>query len=112
MIISRQSAVSAIVIDFGSHTTRAGYAGEDTPKAVVPSFYGYQDVDAPAAEGAGDGGRVRKYYVGEDGVGVWREGMEVGNVFKDGIGTSRSCSSLKRALSPPLASLCRACLAA
>lgn len=29
--------VSAIVIDLGSHTCKAGYAGEDSPKAVFPS---------------------------------------------------------------------------
>uniref|UniRef100_A0A803MIA2 Actin-related protein 4 n=1 Tax=Chenopodium quinoa TaxID=63459 RepID=A0A803MIA2_CHEQI len=29
--------VSAIVIDMGSHTCKAGYAGEDAPKAVFPS---------------------------------------------------------------------------
>lgn len=29
--------VSAIVIDLGSHTCKAGYAGEDAPKAVFPS---------------------------------------------------------------------------
>lgn len=29
--------VSAIVLDFGSHTCKAGYAGEDAPKAVFPS---------------------------------------------------------------------------
>lgn len=32
--------VGAIVIDIGSHTTRAGYAGEDTPKADFPSYTG------------------------------------------------------------------------
>lgn len=31
--------VSAIVLDIGSHTTRAGYAGEDCPKAVFPTAY-------------------------------------------------------------------------
>ncbi|CAK9147782.1 unnamed protein product [Ilex paraguariensis] len=30
--------VSAIVIDLGSHTCKAGYAGEDAPKAVFPSL--------------------------------------------------------------------------
>ncbi|RVX13966.1 Actin-related protein 4A [Vitis vinifera] len=30
--------VSAIVIDLGSHTCKAGYAGEDAPKAVFPSM--------------------------------------------------------------------------
>lgn len=29
--------VSAIVVDLGSHTCKAGYAGEDAPKAVFPS---------------------------------------------------------------------------
>lgn len=29
--------MSAIVVDLGSHTCKAGYAGEDAPKAVFPS---------------------------------------------------------------------------
>ena len=29
--------VNALVIDLGSHTVKAGYAGEDTPKALFPS---------------------------------------------------------------------------
>jgi actin-related protein len=29
--------VNAIVIDIGSSTVKAGYAGEDAPKAVYPS---------------------------------------------------------------------------
>ncbi len=32
--------VGALVIDMGSHTTRAGYAGEDMPKADFPSYAG------------------------------------------------------------------------
>lgn len=32
--------INALVLDTGSYTTRAGFAGEDTPKSVVPSFYG------------------------------------------------------------------------
>lgn len=102
--------VSAVVVDFGSHTTRAGWAGEDSPRVVTPSFYGYADVpqpsgsgstsngtatDAPAngddpMDGTGDESKVgatkRKYYFGDDGVGVWRNGMEVGNFMVDGIG--------------------------
>ncbi|ORY81735.1 actin family [Leucosporidium creatinivorum] len=31
--------VSAIVLDIGSHTTRAGYAGEDSPKTVFPTTF-------------------------------------------------------------------------
>jgi len=29
--------VSAIVLDLGSHSVKAGYAGEDQPKSVFPS---------------------------------------------------------------------------
>lgn len=93
-------------MDFGSHTTRAGYAGEDGPRVIAPSFFGYTSSDAEAsgsapAEANGDGDDPmngeskedksnvkgkRKYYFGDDGVGVWREGMEVGNFMVDGIG--------------------------
>lgn len=33
----------------------------------------------------------RKYYFGEDGVGVWRPGMEVGNFMVDGVGELPRC---------------------
>lgn len=32
--------ISAIVLDPGYSTTRVGFAGEDVPKSVVPSYYG------------------------------------------------------------------------
>ncbi|EAU34674.1 hypothetical protein ATEG_05605 [Aspergillus terreus NIH2624] len=32
--------VSAIVLDPGFSTTRAGFAGEDTPKSLIPTYYG------------------------------------------------------------------------
>ncbi|KAL9623648.1 MAG: hypothetical protein Q9160_002104 [Pyrenula sp. 1 TL-2023] len=35
--------VSAIVLDPGYNTTRAGFAGEDTPKSILPTYYA--DVD-------------------------------------------------------------------
>ncbi|ORY29990.1 53 kda brg1-associated factor b [Naematelia encephala] len=94
--------VSALVVDFGSHTTRAGYAGEDTPRVVCPSFYGY--VDEPDASASGTNGedvpmdgaaetngggsvkrKGRKYFVGENGPGLWRAGMEVDNFMVDGV---------------------------
>nr|ODN94874.1 brg1-associated factor b [Cryptococcus depauperatus CBS 7855] len=102
--------VSALVVDFGSHTTRAGYAGEDCPRVVCPTFYGYTNdqpstsepdaaesekqqngEDDPMSEPSPEGvepknkGSGRKYHVGEDGVSVWRPGMEVGNFMLDGI---------------------------
>ena len=32
--------ISALVLDPGYATTRAGFAGEDVPKSVIPSYYG------------------------------------------------------------------------
>lgn len=37
LFVNCADEVSAIVIDLGSHTCKAGYAGEDAPKAVFPS---------------------------------------------------------------------------
>lgn len=36
-VFSLVDEVSAIVLDLGSYTCKAGYAGEDAPKAVFPS---------------------------------------------------------------------------
>lgn len=32
--------INALVLDPGANTIRAGFAGEDVPKSVIPSFYG------------------------------------------------------------------------
>ena len=76
---------------------------------VCPSFFGYTLEPEAEAEGAQDGGGdvsmseaetaptngngetstgkkgKRKLYIGEDGVGVWRKGMEVDNMMLDGV---------------------------
>lgn len=97
--LTRVDEVSGIVVDFGSHTTRAGYAGEDCPRVVCPSAYGYID---EAANGDGDvemnggSGKKRKYYMGEDGLGVWRAGMEVGEFMTDSMGPSSTLSMLRK----------------
>ena len=39
-MISGSDEVGALVIDIGSHTVRAGYAGEETPKFDFPSHAG------------------------------------------------------------------------
>ncbi|KAF1938615.1 Actin/actin-like protein [Clathrospora elynae] len=64
--------VSAIVLDPGYSTIRAGFAGEDVPKSVCPSFYGQSDsgeyhfgenaIHAPV------GGLDIKNYWGADGI--------------------------------------------
>ncbi|KOS19594.1 Actin-related protein 4 [Escovopsis weberi] len=39
--------VSALVLDPGYCNTRAGFAGEDVPKSILPSFYGHVLDDPP-----------------------------------------------------------------
>ncbi|KAI8820591.1 actin family [Fimicolochytrium jonesii] len=69
--------VSALVFDIGSSTSKVGYAGEDTPKAVYPSWVGYPDdtgaapMDTDESNNATTGGMV-----GEDGSEVKAEGED------------------------------------
>ncbi|KAH8704719.1 chromatin remodeling and histone acetyltransferase complexes subunit putative [Talaromyces proteolyticus] len=66
--------VSAIVLDPGYSTTRAGFAGEDTPKSLVPSYYGKYIADS------------EKFLFGDDIFVTPRPGISVHNpVGRDGI---------------------------
>lgn len=63
-----------MVLDPGSNTIRAGFAGEDTPKSVVPSFYG---VDTSAGN---------KLLFGENAIHNPVPNMEIQNPFNaDGV---------------------------
>lgn len=107
--------VNAVVVDIGSCTAKAGYAGEDTPKAVFPSWVGKipgqlrEDAaggkagDAEmkdAVKEGGEGGEAaapqaetqdkrvkpkQKYHVGTSALGYRRDDMEVVSVMKDGL---------------------------
>ncbi|KAH7858898.1 hypothetical protein Vadar_029185 [Vaccinium darrowii] len=97
--------VSAIVIDLGSHTCKAGYAGEDAPKAVFPSVVGSIDqmeLDDPDNSDKNSGSipdsksvvrsfdaekskGKRKLYVGSQALGYRRDHMEVLSPIKDGV---------------------------
>ncbi|KAK8545087.1 hypothetical protein V6N12_025937 [Hibiscus sabdariffa] len=90
--------VSAIVIDLGSHTCKAGYAGEDAPKAVFPSVVGCIDqMDADddkennnseTNNRNADSNKLkgkRKLYVGSQALGFRRDHMEVVSPLKDGV---------------------------
>lgn len=87
--------VSAIVVDLGSHTCKAGYAGEDAPKAVFPSVVGsidQMDIDEPENIEKNSGSAPdpnskskRKLYVGNQALGYRRDHMEVISPIKDGI---------------------------
>lgn len=95
--------VAAIVLDLGSHTCKAGYAGEDAPKAVFPSVVGSIEqtgmADAVKVEGDLESSDAkmnvkqdsekskskRKLYVGSQALGYRRDFMEVIPALKDGI---------------------------
>ncbi|KAG6880061.1 hypothetical protein C0992_006873 [Termitomyces sp. T32_za158] len=82
--------VSALVVDIGSSSLRAGYAGDDTPKAVIPTTYGYHnagDETAMEVEGsnATQSSKALNLYIGENGPSLWRAGMEVANPIVDGL---------------------------
>lgn len=76
--------VSALVFDTGSNWTRVGIAGEDTPRAVIPTYYGAKidSEELPDADGRQSRG---KYYYGDSDVNYPRPGMEIANPMKDGI---------------------------
>ncbi|KAF7331924.1 hypothetical protein MKEN_00072700 [Mycena kentingensis (nom. inval.)] len=84
--------VGALVVDIGSSSLRAGYAGDDTPKAVIPSTYGYLQtpqeetpmVDAPDAANPFPR-KPAKMFLGQYGPSVWRDGMQVGNPMQGGL---------------------------
>ncbi|XP_022729061.1 actin-related protein 4-like [Durio zibethinus] len=90
--------VSAIVIDLGSHTCKAGYAGEDAPKAVFPSVVGSIDQmdadddndnnDSKTSNNNVDSNKPkgkRRLYVGSQALGFRRDHMEVLSPLKDGV---------------------------
>ncbi|KAI0303141.1 actin-like protein Arp4p [Russula brevipes] len=86
--------VSALVLDIGSSTLRAGYAGDDTPKAIIPTSYGFvpvtRDGDVPMSEASTEAEPASpkeesKLYLGQHGPSVWREGMQIGNPMSEGL---------------------------
>ncbi|KAJ8752123.1 hypothetical protein K2173_001798 [Erythroxylum novogranatense] len=87
--------VSAIVIDLGYHSCKAGYAGEDAPKAVFPSVVGSIDqmelddcTSNEKKDAKNDSDKHKpnlKLYVGSQSLGFRRDHMEVQSPFKDGV---------------------------
>ncbi|KAJ2325266.1 NuA4 histone acetyltransferase subunit, partial [Coemansia sp. RSA 2681] len=93
--------VNALVLDVGSTWTRAGFAGEDLPRALFPSQVGYieseksEEPEAAAADvemdddsSAAEKPRKhtqRTYFVGDTESSTWRSGMEIGGPLTDGL---------------------------
>lgn len=86
--------VSALVIDIGTSSLRAGYAGDDTPKAIISTSYGYHhafpDSDIVMSDNlenpeAAVRPKFAKIYIGQSGPSVWRDKMEIGHPLVDGL---------------------------
>ncbi|PCH41406.1 brg1-associated factor b [Wolfiporia cocos MD-104 SS10] len=98
--------VAALVLDIGTSSIRVGYAGDDTPKAIIPTTYGYTETDEPSSEPANanadgdvamaegeEGGAAGtqsakkkvKLHIGSNGPSLWRAGMKVNNPVQNGI---------------------------
>lgn len=83
--------VSALVIDIGTSSLRAGYAGDDTPKAIISTSYGYHhaspDSDVVMSDNLENLERPKfaKIYIGQSGPSVWRDKMEIGHPLVDGL---------------------------
>jgi hypothetical protein len=76
--------VAALVFDIGSQSAKAGYAGDDTPLVVVPSYVGVlpQDVIEMDGSAASRHGRFRAGYASA----LFREHMEIVEPVKGGLG--------------------------
>lgn len=84
------------MLDIGTSTIRAGYAGDDTPKAIIPTCYGHieeavEGDDVAMGEG-GEGGEAprkkTKLYIGQNGPSVWRDKMQVSHPVQGSMSTS------------------------
>ena len=86
--------VSALVIDIGTSSLRAGYAGDDTPKAIISTTYGYHPASPDSDIVMSDNlenpeatvrPKFAKIYIGQSGPSVWRDKMEIGHPLVDGL---------------------------
>jgi len=85
--------VSALVLDIGGSTTRAGYAGDDVPKAIFPTYYGYtlaesddQTMNTGPEQSEQEKKKKVNIYLGEQtGPSTWRAGMEIANPIRESL---------------------------
>jgi len=78
--------VGALVFDIGHYSIRAGYAGEDSPKAEIPSMVGV--INEPIETGMMDvdsQNQQRKFFLDTTSIHVPRKGMDMTTFLKDGM---------------------------
>lgn len=80
--------VGAVVFDIGSYSVRAGYAGEDSPKAEIPTHMSVvDDPDVPMETEDTDKGKSsgKKYFIDTMSIKVPRKGAEITTFLNDGM---------------------------
>ncbi|GLC41063.1 hypothetical protein PLESTB_000947500 [Pleodorina starrii] len=73
--------VNALVLDLGTCCCRAGYSGDDTPKAVFPTMVGVHSKAAANGKNVDEAGASRKLSVGYQALSAKQLGMEVMSPF-------------------------------
>lgn len=72
------------MLDIGASTTRAGYAGEDTPRTVFSTSYGYIPKEGAQDPITGVSLTDAQLFLG-DKINTWRPGMQATNPMRDGL---------------------------
>lgn len=76
--------VGAIVIDIGHESIRAGFAGEDTPKADIPSIIGLVG-NQIEGDNTGKENVEKKYFIDTTAISAARRDMELTSFLNDGM---------------------------
>ncbi|KAJ3385169.1 Actin-like protein 6B [Lobulomyces angularis] len=79
--------VSGLVFDFGCTSSKIGYAGEDCPRAVFPSYVGYDQniIDNEKMEIDSKERKKRNVLLGENNTYKYKPNVEFKNPFKNGV---------------------------
>ena len=92
MLVAGSDEVGALVVDIGSHTVRAGYAGEETPKYDFPSHVGIceastdeQTTTMDVDESQINTSSKKKYFFDLNSLRVPRSGLYMQSFLKDGM---------------------------
>lgn len=78
--------MGTLVFDVGEHSFRAGFAGEDCPKTIIPSTIGYIDdiLETKFNENGKDFSN-RKYIFDTPGIKCACSNMELSSFLKEGM---------------------------
>lgn len=80
--------VGALVFDPGHFSLRVGYAGEDCPKAEIPTFVGTSPDENSEAMDIGESAKTKKkFHIDTTSINFPKAGMDVGTYMRDGMVT-------------------------